>query len=188
MLGTRPLTTKDIALLEMCFQKPREKLFFRLCLVTGFRPSEALSLRVRDVVATDRVLLQKRNTKGRIKSRSILLHPGLRAYIAEYVVLEGLTAEEPLFKSREGGGPVSYTQMWRSFKQAVDRAGLTGKVACHSMRKTYARHMYEQFQKDIVKTAKALGHTQIQSTVSYLSFDTAEIDRAVVAMPWPGFR
>ena len=53
---------------------------------------------------------------------------------------------------------------------------MTGKLGTHSMRKTLARRVYEGSGKDLMKTQKALGHSRITSTVSYLSFDEKDLD------------
>jgi integrase len=47
---------------------------------------------------------------------------------------------------------------------------LTGKLGTHAMRKTFANRMYDKLGKDLVKCQRALGHRNINSTVSYLSF------------------
>jgi integrase len=183
MLGSRPLTEKELQKIDGCFSTERDRIFFQLCTVTGLRPKEALSLKVADVLEQDRVLLHKRYSKAKVGSRSLFVPAPLKARIAQYVLECGLLAADPLFKSREGG-PVSRVQVWRGVKEAAFRAGLLGKVALHSGRKTFASHIYNALGKDIVKTAKALGHRNINSTVSYLSFDTRELDAVIVNGPW----
>ena len=49
------------------------------------------------------------------------------------------------------------------------------------MRKTFADRVYEKLNHDLVKTQRALGHRNINSTVSYLSFREEEIDAAILA-------
>ena len=50
------------------------------------------------------------------------------------------------------------------------------------MRKSFANRIYEKLNHDLVKTKKALGHKNINSTVSYLSFREEEIDEAILAL------
>lgn len=183
MIGCRPLNQKELAKIDQYFDNERDRLFFQLCASTGLRPAEALSLLVADVRGQQRVLLSRRFSKGKVGSRSLFIHPALGARLQAYILEQGLLETDPLFKSRNGG-PVSRSQMWRGIKRAALQAGLTGKVALHSGRKTFASHIYESTKKDIVRTAKALGHRNINSTVSYLSFDTAEIDTMVMRGPW----
>jgi integrase len=51
----------------------------------------------------------------------------------------------------------------------------------HAMRKTFANRVYHQLNHDLVKTQRAMGHKNINSTVAYLSFVEAEIDAAILA-------
>lgn len=183
MIGARPLTPDEIKLLELCLQ-PREWVFFRVCLSTGFRPSETLSLRVCDFEG-NRVTVQKRNTKGKLRSRSAYLEPALRQLVQDYVNAQGLGPQDYVFRSRESkGGPVSYYQVLNCFKVGAAKAGLKGRVTLHSPRKTFAEHVYRTTGKDVVKTARMLGHSDVNNTMAYISFATEEADRIVEAMPW----
>lgn len=49
------------------------------------------------------------------------------------------------------------------------------------MRKTFANRVYENLGHDLVKTQRALGHKNINSPVSYLSFRDEEIEDAILA-------
>ena len=59
---------------------------------------------------------------------------------------------------------------------------MTGKVGTHSLRKTFADRVYDALDRDLVKTQRALGHRNINSTVHYLSFQEEEIDAAIAAI------
>jgi len=48
------------------------------------------------------------------------------------------------------------------------------------MRKTFANRVYDALDHDLIKTARALGHKNINSTVQYLSFRQEEIDEAIL--------
>jgi hypothetical protein len=58
---------------------------------------------------------------------------------------------------------------------------LTEKVGTHSMRKTFANRVSHQLNHDLVKTQRAMGQKNINSTVAYLSFVEDEIDQAILA-------
>lgn len=181
MLGVKPLNQSELQVLDMCFMKERTRVLFNLCLYTGLRPAEALSLNVNDVKGQERLLLLKRNSKGRVKSRSLLMHPALRQLLADFII--GLPEGGPLFLAR-AGKRLSYQMALREFKEAASRANIKGKVGLHSGRKTFARHVYDASQKDIAMAAKLLGHTDVNNALSYLSFKTEEADAMVQAMPW----
>ncbi|MDQ3308839.1 MAG: hypothetical protein M3497_01790 [Gemmatimonadota bacterium] len=50
------------------------------------------------------------------------------------------------------------------------------------MRKTFANKVHVLLGRDLVKTQRALGHKNVSSTVSYLSFLEEEIDEAILAL------
>ncbi len=145
-----------------------------LMLGTGFRIQEALSLKVADVLE-QRVMVARQNMKGAKQSRSVVLSDRARDAVNSLIVADSLVPADYLFRSAKGG-PISRVQAWRIFKGAVRSLGLSERIALHSTRKTFAEKAYKHFDKDLVKTSKALGHKSILSTASYLSFKTEEID------------
>ena len=58
---------------------------------------------------------------------------------------------------------------------------LEGQLGTHAMRKTFAGRVYQLLGRDLVRTQRALGHVNINSTVAYLSFALEEIDQAILA-------
>jgi integrase len=157
---------------------------------SGFRISELLSLRVGDVWqhgrVVDRVTVQRRHMKRKVEGRTVLLHPEAKAALATWLStlrqrLEG-TPQTFVFHSRQGGNrPISPVQAWGILHEAVTTNELTGKVGTHAMRKTFANRVYHQLNRDLVKTQRAMGHKNINSTVAYLSFVEDEIDAAILA-------
>jgi hypothetical protein len=49
------------------------------------------------------------------------------------------------------------------------------------MRKTFCNRVYEALKHDLPRTQKAMGHSNINSTVSYLSFREEDIEAAILA-------
>jgi site-specific recombinase XerD len=47
---------------------------------------------------------------------------------------------------------------------------LGGTLGTHAMRKAFANKLHVLLGRDLVKTQRALGHKNVSSTVSYLSF------------------
>jgi site-specific recombinase XerD len=50
------------------------------------------------------------------------------------------------------------------------------------MRKTFANKVYDALGHDLIKTQRALGHKNINSTACYLSFREEDIDAAILAI------
>lgn len=186
MIGCKPLSQFEINIIQSELKTTRDKLIFNMGLYTGFRIMEILSLKVSDVyqnyVVLDRVTVQRKNMKNKTSSRTILLHPTVKALIALLINESNLGYEDYLFRSKHVNKAISRVQAWKILRHVIQKTGLNGKIALHSTRKTFANKMYDKLGKNIFKTAKALGHKNPMSTISYLSFRTEEIDNAVLTM------
>jgi integrase len=193
MKGCRPLTAAEVELIQASFggvYADRDRALFLLGVKSGFRISELLSLRVGDVFQhgrlVDRVTVPRRYMKQRVEGRTVLLHPEAKAALATWLLTLGqptdVTAQTVVFRSRKGTNqPITPVQAWRILHEAVTTNELTGKVGTHCMRKTFANRVYHQLNHDLVKTQRAMGHKNVNSTVAYLSFLEEEIDAAILA-------
>ncbi len=194
MKGCRPLTDEEVLLVQQSFggvYAARDRALFLLGVKSGFRISELLSLRVGDISQhsrlVDRVTVQRRHMKKKLEGRTVLLHPEAKAALATWLLTlrqsPDCTAQTYVFRSRKGQNrPISPVQAWRLLHEAVVTNELTGKLGTHAMRKTFANRVYHQLNHDLVKTQRAMGHKNINSTVAYLSFVEAEIDAAILAI------
>jgi len=194
MKGCRPLTDQEADAIMESFGGPyaaRDRAVFALGRYTGERISAILKLKVGDVVQagrlTDQVIYRRANRKGKIEGRTVTLHPkakrAMTAWINQLAKGTILTAGDYVFRSRKGGNhPIGRVQYHRILKEAVQVNELTGKVATHSWRKTFADHIFESLDRDIFRLQKAMGHKNINSTVQYLSFKEADIEKAIKGM------
>lgn len=182
MAGCRALSEVEIYQILSAMKTRRNKFLFILGIRTGFRISELLKLKVSDVYRDgqplDRIRVQRRFLKEKRGSREIPLHPQAQAMIKDYVrSLEPGTQE--LFPSRAGGALTRFTAH-KIFKDAFKAAGIKGPVATHSMRKTFARKVYNALGKDLVATSQALGHAHISTTIDYIDVNQKDIERAIL--------
>jgi integrase len=188
MKGSRPLSDQEVTLASQSFSgkdATRNKALFLLGVRTGFRVSELLSLRVGDVCqygqVADRVTVRRKHMKKKVEGRTVPLHPEAKAMLVCWLAEAKLT-NGPLFPShRNPAKAITRVQAWRIFQEAYAANGLTGQLGTHAMRKTFANRVYEKLGHDLVKTQRALGHKNINSTVSYLSFREEEIEDAILA-------
>jgi integrase len=190
--GCRPLSDAEVDLLQRSFggtYGARDRALFLLGVKSGFRISELLSLRLRDVCqhgrVVDRVTVARRYMKKQLEGRTVPLHAEAQAAFAAWLrVLQqsaNTTPQTYVFRSRKGvNQPISKFQAWKILREAVTTNELTGKLGTHCMRKTFADRVYQRLNYDLVKTQRALGHKNINSTVSYLSFAEAEIEAAIL--------
>jgi site-specific recombinase XerD len=193
MKGARPLSEDEVAVVAQSFggrYAARDRALFLLGVKSGFRISELLSLAVGDVHQhgriVDRVTVARAHMKQKLEGRTVVLHPKAKAALAAWVLelrQHGeVTDETPLFRSRKGNRAMSTVQAWRILQEAYATNGLTGQLGTHAMRKTFANRVYAKLNHDLLRTQWALGHKNINSTVSYLSFCEAEIDAAILAV------
>jgi integrase/recombinase XerD len=189
MRGARPLTTDQTKAFLNATQRRREKALFTLGFCTGYRISEILSLTLGDVVTDghlhSHITVKACNSKTK-QGRSVLLNPTARAALAELVEnMKGLPSDTPLFLSRKTANgkakAISRQQAHGIIKKQFAAIGEYGNVSTHSLRKTFAAQIYQSTGK-IELVQLALGHKAITSTMSYLSFNTSAIDRAIAEL------
>lgn len=199
MAGCRALTDDEVKAVRKSFRgvyAKRNDALFVLGIKAGFRISELLSLQVKQVwqfgKIVDRVEVPRRHMKGgkagKASSRSVPLHPEARAALSVWLErlqrqMGGeLPPETYVFKSRTGENrPISRVQAWRILHAVYTEHQLPGKVACHTLRKTFAMRVHAYYHGDLLKTQKALGHVNINSTIKYLALDEAEVDAGILA-------
>jgi integrase len=166
----------------------RDRALFILGLKSGLRISEMLSLTVQDVWKDGRIVeafgVPRKRMKGKIGARQVPLNPEAARAIHAWIDVMGThRPDAPLFESQRKGKAIDRTQAYRILEGAYDAAGLTGKLGTHAMRKTFAHGVYKALSHDLVKTQRALGHKNINSTVSYLGFGTdAEVNEAILSL------
>ena len=204
MRGCRPLTDTEVSVISRSFGgtfAQRNKALFVVGHRTGFRISELLSLRVVECMehgkVVDHLTVQRMHMKGgkagKTSGRTVALHPEARAALSVWLetltkILKGsLDPMTPVFCSRVRDTAtglrrnISREQAWRILKEAFNANELSGELGTHAMRKTFCNRMYDKLNHDLVKTQKAMGHANINSTVQYLSFREEEIDAAILA-------
>ena len=185
MKGMRPLSEEEVTLVLTKFKGKyalRDKVLLILGMRTGFRISEMLSLKVKDVwqhgKPLNTVAVTKANMKGKIESRCIPLHSQVQAVLKLYI--KDQSPDDWLFPS-QCGGHISRQAAHKLLHKAFDVCQLEGSLGTHCMRKAFANTMYERLGHDLVKTQKALGHKWVNTTAQYISFREDEVNEAILA-------
>ncbi|XPV77723.1 MAG: tyrosine-type recombinase/integrase [Desulfovibrio sp.] len=188
MNGCRPLEIAEYLTVCGAFSGRyalRDKNLFILGCSTGYRIRELLSLRVRDGVealSCGRLVREERYMKA--GTRGVLLADPARAALIsqiEYMQREKFKPSSYLFRAQgPKNTPLSRRQAHRILGRAYKSADLCGKLATHTMRKTYAKIMYDSFTEQaqmngaidpVDELRKALGHRDRGSTVAYIDWD-----------------
>ena len=193
MKGTRPLTNDEIRKVSNVFQgiyAERNRGLFVLGVSTGGRISELLGLRVADVYQNNKpvsdLLFDKSIVKGGEVSRAVPVNvdgrDAIEALMAWHIDHYGdLDLNRPLFPSRQGKKGMDRRMAHTVLKNAFMAAGLNGKLATHSMRKSFAQRLYEQ-TNDIYAVQEMLGHKSVATTQKYLGVNYASVRDAVEKM------
>jgi len=195
MKGTRPLDNQEIRQVSECFNgtyQTRNRALFMLGVSTGGRISELLSLQIGDVYqnqapVTD-LLFDKSIVKGKEQSRAVPVNHDGRLAIDKLITwhrkqYKSIAKARPLFPSRNGQGKkrMSRRAAHNVLKTAFESAGLNGKLASHSLRKSFAQRLYDR-TGDIYAVQEMLGHKNIATTQKYLGVNYQNVRDAVEAM------
>lgn len=152
----------------------RNAIMFGLGVYCGFRISDILSLKVKDVRKKWNLRVKQQKTG---KAINIPLNRELKKIIDEYT--EEMNDNDYLIKSRKGANkPISRTQAYRIMKEIADYFNIEN-LGCHSTRKTFAYWLYMDNKKDIGLVQKALGHQSSATTLAYIGMDTERLNNAI---------
>jgi len=83
-----------------------------------------------------------------------------------------------VFASNREDKAISRIQAWRIVSTAVHAVGITGKVACHSLRKTWGYHSWTGGTTSPVVIMDVLNHTSYKDTRRYLGVAQDDLDKA----------
>ncbi|RKU22884.1 recombinase XerD [Candidatus Poribacteria bacterium] len=195
MKGTRLLNNTEIRQVSACFTgtfSVRNRGLFMLGFSTGGRISELLNLSIGDVWQSRRavtdLLFDKSIVKGGEISCAVPVNCDGRRAIDELIAFHReryrtTRANCPLFPSRNKNGRVAMNRQTahEMLKQAFTAAGLNGKLATHSIRKSFAQRAYEE-SSDIYLVQELLEHRSVATTQKYIGVNYATARQTVEAM------
>jgi integrase/recombinase XerD len=145
----------------------RNRALLWLLYYGGLRISEMCNLRVRDLqsaevegTATGQATVFGKGGKERV----VLLKPAAWRELQPLSV--GVAHDAPVFRSREGGGPLDPSQVHRIVKQAAARAGLSSEVSAHWLRHAHVSHALDHGAPAHLVQA-TVGHASLTTTSRY---------------------
>lgn len=155
----------------------RDQSLVMLLLHAGLRVSEAVALRLGDVVIRERSgFVRVRQGKGD-KYREVPLNVTVRRVLSEY--LASLTGEW-LFPSRRGGHITT-----RAVEKVLARFGrLAGvEVTPHRLRHTFGKLLVDAGES-LDRVATLMGHSNLNTTARYTKPSVQDLERAVEKLAW----
>lgn len=189
MKGCRALTNDELEKVSLYFNGRsdtnglRDYALFYLALYIGARISEVLSIKVSDVVqygiVSDEVYLAKSVMKGKREGRRCPLNEKCKEVLTLYIKQKQMEKEMFLFPNVGGDGSICRMTAHRIFKKVYKGCKLTGKLACHTTRKTFAMKVSDLCDRNILDVQLAMGHKNVDSTVKYVNPNQDKVEKAL---------
>ena len=157
-------------LLQAAKQKKNERLYLLMQTIcsTGIRVSEVRYITVEAVSRG----VAKINCKG--KCRQVFLPKQLCYILKQYIKTQKIKSGA-VFVTKNGN-PLDRSNIWSDMKKLCKAANVSEKkVFPHNLRHLFARTYYS-LQKDVVRLADILGHSNVNTTRIY-TMETGEIHR-----------
>lgn len=156
----------------------RNKLFFKLLLGTGMRCNEATTMLYSDIIISDEgnpIYFLKHSKNGRQEHVPIPIP-----------LYNDILKLSKLFKSRQQGYvfrpcsknvPLNDRYLRKIVKVFAKKASIPFNVKIHTMRHTYASHLFNE-TNNIYVVSKMLRHQNLESTLIYTRLFNGEQQRA----------
>jgi integrase len=155
----------------------RNYILFLLGIHTGFRISDILRLRVRDVQGWDIFIREKKTGK----TKEIKMPSELKKAVRDFI--KDKPGHEYLIKSRIGKNkPITRGMAYVILNQVAEEFDLE-RIGTHSLRKTYGYQHYNKF-KDVVSLQKILNHTDPKETLRYIGIEQDNLNKLQGKIDW----
>lgn len=156
----------------------RNKMLFLIGVNVGLRASDLMQLRwsyfyKNDMTFKEFYVLQPKKTRKTGKFVKIFFNQTVKKAIENYVSdypIEDLNGY--LFKSRKGDNPITERGLWKIIVDVADDASIDKNVGSHSLRKTWARNIYDNAEdksEALVMLQECLRHSDSLTTLRYIS-------------------
>ena len=174
-----------------CDIKPNKRNYLLIVcgLNTALRISDILKLRWKDVYNESLLSFKSHidvKEKKTGKKTTIFINDNLKEALASYLKeifekKENLceVMEQFIFLGQKSENkPISRIQAFRIISSAAKKCLLSQKVSCHSLRKTFGYHMYQQ-PHAAVTIKEILNHADISVTLRYIGINQDNKDKAI---------
>jgi integrase len=147
----------------------RNFVIFTLGINVGLRVSDILALNAADVKGKNRISIREKKTG---KAKTIQLNDKVVRLLGEYV--EGKEPDQPLFIGKKRKR-LDRSQVYRFLNDACKEVGITANIGTHTMRKTFAGHMFNKYG-NIALLQTVLNHASQDISLRYIGFAQDELD------------
>lgn len=152
--------------------KGEDKIIALIMLYTGCRCSEAFKFRRGDMEPDGKIILR---TKGD-QYREARLPPSFSAYLNNWLDKRGLGNLEPVFYTERSASINSRVKLFWGALNKSSRKVLKRRVGTHDFRRIIGILVYKQSGNDIRLLQRFLGHADVNTTMRYVRYASAEED------------
>lgn len=136
---------------------PANRLVCRVCVATGLRVGDVVSLRTEQLARQFWITEQKTRKRRRVNLTDELLGQ-LRAQAGREWVFPG-SRDQRQHRTRQA--------VWRDVKRAAKAFRLPQNVGVHSLRKVYAVDQLRRSRGNVARVQRALNHSDAATTMVY---------------------
>lgn len=163
--------------------KIRNYTLIMMGVYTALRVSDLLRLTWTDVYDAEKQMFRKHVTiieKKTGKSKTFALNK--KAVGALRLCLPHRRGDFIFANNRKDAHALSRVQVWRIIHEAVVAVGITGKISCHSLRKTWGYHAWTSKDVSPVVIMHVYNHSSYEVTRRYLGVAQDDLDKAYLEM------
>ena len=154
----------------------KHKLLISLSYGSGFRVSEAINLKIKDI-NLEELTIHIKDSKGK-KDRMTIFPEKLKVDLAEIIAL--CDKNDYVFVSNRGGKLTERTAQ-KVFENALKKSGVKKDATFHSLRHSFATHLLEN-GVDVRYVQALLGHQNIRTTQLYTQVTNPKLKN--IKSPW----
>ena len=152
-------------------------LLFSIGIFTGLRISDMLTLKFETFKDAQNIWITEKKTG---KPRRLTIHPDLLK-----IIERNRNGNKGLIFTNEQGKPLSIQYINQEFKRIAKRYNLAGNISCHSLRKTFGRHIWSinnESDAALIKLSDIFNHSSTATTRRYLGITAQEIENVYLSM------
>lgn len=158
----------------------KNRAIIKMILYTGIRVSEAINLKMKDIIKDKDIYLLKIIGKGN-KTRVVMIKSKhIKNDLEEW--LGKRDCKQDLLFCNKKGTPLTQAYISRTVEKILLSAGIKKqKNGAHMLRHTFATLLYKK-SKDLVLVQEALGHASLDTSRIYTHFDKERLHKAASIM------